>query len=305
MIPFTLNILGSGSAVPTLHRNPSSQLLQYNGLYFLIDCAEGTQLQLKKMKVSAMRIGHILISHLHGDHYFGLIGLLTSLHLMGRTSPLYVYGPPQLIDIINLQLGAAQTKLNYPLLFSGFEQVDSATLFEDENIQVRAFPLLHRIPTWGFLFGEKPGERRIHKDFIARYSPAIETIKAIKDGADFELHDGSKLPNSEITTAPHPPRSYAYCTDTAFNENIVPLIRNVTVLYHEATFMQNRLQDALKTFHSTSVQAAQIAKMANAGTLLLGHYSSRYKDLEPLLREAKLIFDETYAADDGFVMNIK
>jgi ribonuclease Z len=305
MIPFILNILGSGSAVPTLHRNPSSQLLQYNGLYFLIDCAEGTQLQLKKKKVSAMRIGHILISHLHGDHYFGLIGLLTSLHLMGRKAPLYVYGPPQLIDIINLQLDAAQTKLNYPLLFSGLEHVELVTVFEDDNIQVRAFPQLHRIPTWGFLFSEKPKERRIHKDFIARYSPAIETIKAIKQGADYELQDGSKLCNAEITIGPHPPRSYAYCTDTAYNENIVPIIKNVSVLYHEATFMQNRLQDAVKTFHSTSVQAAQIARMANAGTLLLGHYSSRYKNLKPLLQEAQAVFAQTVAADDGFEMDIK
>lgn len=305
MIPFTLNILGSGSAVPTLHRNPSSQLLQYNGLYFLIDCAEGTQLQLKKMKVSAMRIGHILISHLHGDHYFGLIGLITSLHLIGRTAPLYIYGPPQLFDIISLQLDTAQTKLNYPLIFNGLEQGKTVTLFEDENIQLQAFQLVHRIPTWGFLFTEKPGERRIHKDFIARYSPAVETIKSIKEGADYKLDDGSILTNAVITIAPHAPRSYAYCTDTAYSESIVPIIKNVSVLYHEATFMQNRLPDAVKTYHSTSVQAAQIARMANAGALLLGHYSSRYKDLEPLLQEAKAVFERTFAADDGFVMEIK
>lgn len=305
MIPFTLNILGSGSAVPTMHRNPSSQLLQYNGLYFLIDCAEGTQLQLKKMKVSAMRIGHILISHLHGDHYFGLIGLITSLHLIGRTAPLYIYGPPQLFDIISLQLDAAQTKLNYPLVFNGLEEGKTVTLFEDENIHLQAFPLVHRIPTWGFLFTEKPGEHRIHKDFVARYSPAIETIRAIKAGADFQLDDGSVLPNHAITIAPHVPRSYAYCTDTAYSEVIVPIIKNVTVLYHEATFMHNRLQDAIKTYHSTGVQAAQIARMADAGTLLLGHYSSRYKNLEPLLQEAKAVFDNTMAADDGFVLEIK
>jgi ribonuclease Z len=305
MIPFTLNILGSGSALPTLHRNASSQLLQYNGLYFLIDCAEGTQLQLKKRKVSAMRIGHILISHLHGDHYFGLIGLITSLHLIGRTAPLYIYGPPQLFDIISLQLDAARTNLNYPLVFTGLEQGKTVSLFEDENIQLQAFPLVHRIPTWGFLFTEKPRERRIHKDFIARYSPAIETIKAVMGGADYQLDDGSVLLNSVITIAPHAPRSYAYCTDTAYSETIVPIINNVSVLYHEATFMHNRLQDAIKTYHSTGVQAAQIARLANAGTLLLGHYSSRYKDLEPLLQEAKSVFERTSAVDDGFVLDIK
>jgi ribonuclease Z len=304
MIPFKLTILGSGSALPTLHRNPSGQLLQYNGIYMLIDCAEGTQLQLKKIKVSPMRIAHVFISHMHGDHYFGLIGLITSLHLIGRTNPLHLYGPPQLYDIIQLQLDAGQTRLNYPLVFHVLEASGANLMLEDEYLRVSSFPVVHRIPTWGFLISEKPVKRRIYKDFIAQYNPDFEQCKAIKAGADFQLSDGGIVKNKSITFDPSPPRSYAYCTDTAYNESIIPIIKNVSVLYHEATFMDHMREEASNTFHSTTVEAATMAKKCNAGKLVLGHYSSRYKDLSPLLDEALKVFEHTIAGDDRLELDI-
>ncbi len=305
MIPFKISILGCGSALPTLHRNPTSQLVQFNGMYLMIDCAEGTQLQLKKIKHSPMRINHILISHLHGDHYFGLIGLITSLHLIGRHTPLHIYGPAQLDEIIQLQLNAGGTRLNYVLRFHSLEEGVVSTIYEDENLFIKAFPVVHRIPTWGFLISEKAGERKINKDFVARFQPDVEVLKAIKSGADFNSPDGYVIPNEAITVAPHKPRSYAFCTDTAYNEDILPIIRGASVLYHEATFMHHKQKDAMNTFHSTTVGAATIAEKAGVGKLLLGHYSSRYKDLGPLLEEARSVFPETIAADDGLDFEIE
>jgi ribonuclease Z len=304
MIPFRLNILGSGSALPTLHRNPTSQLLQYNGCYLLIDCAEGTQLQLKKIKISPMRIAHVLISHLHGDHYFGLIGLITSLHLMGRTTTLHLYGPPQLYDIIQMQLDASQTKLGYPITFAALETDGQNLILEYMGFNVFSFPVVHRIPTWGFLIAEKSGERRIKKDFISQYSPDIEKCKAIKAGANYILADGREIANELITHEPAPPRSYAYCTDTAYNDAIIPIIKDVSLLYHEATFMHHMAKEAARTGHSTTVEAATIAKKANVGKLVLGHYSSRYKNLTPLLEEAIPVFANTIAGDDGLQIDI-
>ncbi len=304
MVTFKLTILGSGSALPTLHRNPTSQLLQYDSLCILLDCAEGTQLQLKRFKKSPMQIAHILISHLHGDHYFGLIGLITSLHLMGRTKPLHIYGPAQLFDIIQLQLNAAKTKLHYPLSFEPLNPDGQDVIFEDDKLTIDSFPVKHRIPTWGFLFKEKPSDRRINKDFIAEYNPDIEQCKAIKSGADFVQADGSIVPNERITSAPHPPRSYAFCTDTAYTEAIVPIIEKVTLLYHESTFVAEMSEEADQTYHSTTAEAARIAHLAKADKLILGHYSSRYRDTKPLEDEAKKVFPNTIAADDGLEIHI-
>lgn len=304
MVTFKLTILGSGSALPTLHRNPTSQLLQYDSLNILLDCAEGTHLQLKRFKKSPMQIAHILISHLHGDHYFGLIGLITSLHLMGRTKPLHIYGPAQLFDIIQLQLNAAKTKLHYPMSFEPLNPDGQDVIFEDDKLTIVSFPVKHRIPTWGFLFKEKPSDRRINKDFIAEYNPDIEQCKAIKSGADFVQADGSIVPNERITSEPHPPRSYAFCTDTAYTEAIVPIIEKVTLLYHESTFVAEMAEEADQTFHSTTAEAARIAHLAKADKLILGHYSSRYRDTKPLEDEAKKVFPNTIAADDGLEIHI-
>ncbi len=304
MISFKLTILGCGSALPTLQRNPTSQLLQYEGTNILIDCAEGTQLQLKKLKKSAMQIDHILISHLHGDHYFGLIGLITSMHLNGRTRLLNIYGPARLIDIIQIQLDAGQTELRFPLVFQTLDE-SHTNLIELDQLTIKSFRVSHRIPTWGFLFSEKSAGRKIKKSFVKQYKPSIEQIKNIKAGADYQTYDGTLLLNKAITESPPSPRSYAYSADTAYDESIIPMIQGVSLLYHEATFSDNMADDAASTLHSTATEAAMIAKKANVGQLVIGHYSSRYKDASPLLDEAHKVFPNTIAAEDGLELNIK
>lgn len=305
MNSFRVIILGAGSAVPTLHRAASSQLLQYNSTYILIDCAEGTQLQLKKRKISPMRINHILISHLHGDHYFGLIGLISSLHLIGRTQPLQIFGPPQLSDILQLQLKASDTNLRFSLLFKPLSEAPLQQILNDEQLEIFAFPVLHRIPTWGFLIREKIQELNILHEFIEAYHPDIESIHAIKKGADFYDQNGTVIKNHEITRPQPRIRSYAYCTDTAYHEPNIEIISGANLLYHEATFMGGLSREARMTFHSTTLDAAEIAKKAGVNKLLLGHFSSRYNDLEPLLIEARQIFSNTELAIDGDVFEIE
>ncbi len=299
MIPFELTILGSGSAIPTLQRNASSQLLQYNGTTILIDCAEGTQLLLKKDKISAMRIDYILISHLHGDHYFGLIGLINTLHLIGRTLPLTLFGPPQLINILQMMLDASDTKLRFELLFHPLAESGLQRIHEDKHLIFSSFPVVHRIPTWGFLISEKKLYKKLDPTFVDAFKPGVSQMLAIRQGADFIDEKGVLHPNNKITLPMASPRSYAYCTDTAYNESIIPYIKGASLLYHEATFMENLVSKAELTFHSTSRQAATIAKKAEVGKLLLGHFSSRYADLTPLLNEAKLVFENSELAMDG------
>lgn len=299
MIPFELTILGAGSAIPTVQRNASSQLLQYNGITILIDCAEGTQLLLKRHKISAMRIDHVLISHLHGDHYFGLIGLINTLHFIGRTLPLNLFGPPQLINILQLMLDASDTQLRFELHFHPLEENSFHQIFEDKHLTISSFPVEHRIPTWGFLIREKQVYKQIDPKFIRGYNPGFAQMLSIKQGADFVDHQGNSMSNESITLPLNQARAYAYCTDTAFTESIVPYIKGASLLYHEATFMENLVDKASLTYHSTSKQAATIAKMAEVGKLILGHFSSRYGDLQPLLKEAKAVFENVDLAIDG------
>jgi ribonuclease Z len=298
MIPFELTIIGSGSAKPTRKRNASAQVLTYGKIHFLIDCAEGTQLQLSILKISPMRISHIFISHLHGDHYFGLIGLISSLHLIGRTESLHIYGPDQLSEIIQLQLNASDTKLRYPLFIHSLQSDGKHCILENDQIKVYSFPVLHRIPTWGFIFDEKIVERNIKTEFIEAFHPNYEEIHAIKSGADFTDKNGNTHPNQEISFQ-HDCRSYAYCTDTAYFEDLIGYVKGVKVLYHETTFMANQTERAMETFHSTSLQAAEIALKAEAGKLIIGHFSSRYSDLRQLLNETKTIFPNSETAEDG------
>jgi ribonuclease Z len=298
MIPFELTILGSGSAKPTLKRKASAQMLTYGNNHFLIDCAEGTQLQLSSLKISPMRIGHIFISHLHGDHYFGLIGLINSLHLIGRIESLHIYGPEQLSEIIQLQLNASDTRLRFPLFIHSLQSNGKHCILENDQMKVYSFPVLHRIPTWGFLFNEKTAERNIRTDFIEEFHPNIEAIHAIKSGADFIDKFGGSHHNHEITSQ-HDARSYAYCTDTAYFEDLIGYINGVKVLYHETTFMANQTERAIATFHSTTFQAAEIALKAGVEKLIIGHFSSRYPTSGPLLDEARTIFENTEAAMDG------
>ena len=304
MLPFNLTILGSSSATPTSERNPTSQLLNHAEKLFLIDCGEGTQVSLRRMHIHFQRIKYIFISHLHGDHFFGLIGLISSMHLLGRTKPLYVFGPPQLKEILEIQLQASQTTLLYPLEFHATQAENMELIFEDELISVSSFPMLHRIPTTGFLFKEKPGELKIKKDVIDLLKVPVHLIPKLKAGADFVAIDGTLHPNSMFTQLPHPPRTYAFCSDTAYFENIIPEIAGADLLYHETTFMNNRIVNATEKFHSTTGQAATIALKAGVKKLLIGHYSARYDDLQPLLDEARFIFPETELAIDGKVFEI-
>jgi ribonuclease Z len=263
---FSLTVLGSSSAIPTLNRNPSAHLLNANERLFLIDCAEGTQLQLRRQHIHFQRIRHILISHLHGDHYYGLIGLLTTFHLLGRKEELHLYGYSPLEEIIRIQLEVSATILQYPLHFHSIDPSRYERIYEDEKISIHTIPLKHSIPTCGFLFREKP--RRQH------------------------LQDPPK------------PRSYAYCTDTAYDESILPYIKDVSLLYHEATFMHSMQKQAAEKMHSTTIEAATLAQKANAGKLLIGHYSARYDDLAPLVAEARSVFPETHPAEEGLILNI-
>jgi ribonuclease Z len=301
---FSLTILGSNSAIPTLTRNPSAHLLNVNERLFLIDCAEGTQLQIRKYHVHFQRIRHILISHLHGDHFFGLIGLLNSLHLLGRREELHLYGPPLLKAITDLQLEASNTSLVYPLIFHPLTFTGYDKIYEDEHVTVHSFPLLHSIPTCGFVFREKLSGRKIRKDAVAGLNIPFPEMQNIKRGEDYVNELGKIFRNEDLTMNPAIPRSYAYCSDTGYTETILPWIRQCTLLYHETTFMQDRAANAKEKLHSTTIEAATLAKKADVRKLLIGHFSARYDDLQPLLDEARSVFADTILAEDGKTITI-
>ena len=296
---FKVIILGSNSAIPTVRRNPTAQVVNHNERLFLIDCAEGTQLQLRRFRIRLQRIHHIFISHLHGDHFFGLIGLISSMHLLGRKKTLYIYGPAPLKEILDLQLEVSMTELAYPLIFNEINPDESAPIYEDEKLIVSTIPLNHRIPTCGFLFAEKTGKRRLKKDIVQTLAIPVDQFARIKEGADFTDASGKVHKNEEITEAPSVPRSYAYCSDTAYHEPVIPIIEGVDLLYHEATFMQDKADAAAEKYHSTTVEAATIAKKAGVKKLVIGHYSTRYDNLDDLLQESKAVFPETDVAIDG------
>jgi ribonuclease Z len=301
---FSLTILGSSSAIPTLTRNPSAHLLNVNERLFLIDCAEGTQLQIRKFHVHFQRIERIFISHLHGDHFFGLIGLLNSLHLLGRKEEINLYGPPLLKGILDLQLEASRTSLNYPLFFHPLSFSGYELIFENDKISVFSFPLNHSIPTCGFIFREKKQERKIRKEILNELNIPFSKIKRLKRGEDYTDGKGRFYKNEELTLEPPSPRSYAYCSDTLYDEKIIPFIQGSDLLYHETTFMHDMARSAKEKQHSTTIEAATLAQKANVKKLLIGHFSARYDDLQPLLVEARTIFPETVIAEDGLSINI-
>jgi ribonuclease Z len=304
MLKFNITILGSSSAIPTTERNPTSQLVNHNDHLFLIDCGEGTQVSLRKMHVHFQKINHIFISHLHGDHFFGLIGLISSMHLLGRTKKLTVYGPPELKDIIDLQLRVSLTELQYPLVFRPTRSDIPEIIYDTEFLSVTSFPMLHRIPTTGFLFREKPGERRIRKEVINMFNIPVHEIGNIKHGADFKDSKGVIHPNASLTLDSSPARAFAFCADTAYYEPIIPIVSGVDLLYHETTFMQDKAANAAEKFHSTTREAATIASRAGVKKLLIGHYSARYDDLQPLLEEVREIFPQSELAIEGITFSI-
>jgi len=300
-----LTILGCYAATPTLHTNPTAQILEIKNHIFLIDCGEGTQIQLRKNKVKFSRIKHIFISHLHGDHFYGLVGLISTFKLLGREADLHIYGPVGLKEIITLQLKLSNSWTNFPLHFHELESLAPELVLEDEKITVTTIPLKHRVYTNGFLFREKLGERKLNINAVLNYEIDRCYYQNIKNGKDITLDNGVVIPNEKITFDPPTPKSYAFCSDTMYFPDIVPQIKDVAVLYHEATFIDKHGHLAEKTKHTTAKQAAKIAKMANVKQLIIGHFSTRYEDFEEFREEAKTIFDTVDIADDGKVFNFK
>jgi len=297
---FKLTILGCSSATPTLFRHSSAQILNVNERLFLIDCGEGAQIQMRKFHIKFQRIDHIFISHLHGDHYLGLMGLLFTFHLLGRTKEIHIYADADLKEIIDMQIEISKTHLLYPLVFHAVESSHANVIYEDDLLSVTSFPLDHRIPTVGFLFREKEKERKMKKEIIEKLDIPLEEFGRIKRGADyFDASTGKNFPNSYLTTPGPQAVSYAYCSDTGYTESYLKVIAGVDLLYHEATFMQDRMKNAREKFHCTAMDAATIASKANAAKLMIGHYSARYDDLNPLLDEAKTIFENTILAEEG------
>ncbi|MCF8374066.1 MAG: ribonuclease Z [Bacteroidales bacterium] len=293
---FSVTILGSNSAFPTSKRFPTAHVLNAHERFFLIDCGEGTQLQIRRNKFRFGKINHIFISHLHGDHYFGIFGLISTMGLLGRKSDLHIFAMPDLETILEFQLRYFYEDLPYKIIFHPLQANEPELIYEDKSITVESFPLKHRIPTCGFLFREKKHDARIKKEMIDFYQIPIRDIVNIKQGADFINKEGEIIPNNRLTFPSGQQRSYAFCSDTAYSEKIVPVIQGVDLLYHEATFLHEKADQAKKSGHSTSQQAAQIAKKANVKKLIIGHYSSRYKDVKPLVDEARTVFRESYPA---------
>jgi len=299
-----LNILGCHSATPLENAHTTSQVLEVRDHLFLIDCGEGTQTELRKNKIKFSRIKHVFISHLHGDHFYGLVGLISTFRLLGREADLHIYGPKGIKEIITLQLKLANSWTNYDLFFHELEQKDSHLIFEDDSLSVRTIPLDHRVYTNGFLFEEKMGLRRLDKDKIGAYDIPHYELQNLKRGKDIVLEDGTHLSNQSLTLDPHPIKRYGYCSDTAYNESIIPLIQEVDLLYHEATFLEDHQNLAAKTKHSTASQAAKIAQLAKVKRLVLGHYSSRYRDKSDFLKESLPIFESVELASDGKIFDI-
>lgn len=299
-----LTILGCYSATPRTNTNPTAQVLEIRNHLFLIDCGEGTQVQLRRLKIKFSRIRHIFISHLHGDHFFGLVGLISTFRLLGREADLNIYGPKGIKKAITLQLKLGKSWTNYPLLFHELKSNRSQLIFEDEKITVHTIPLDHRIYTNGFLFKEKIGERKLNIDAVRKENVDMSYYQKIKQGSDVLNKKGDLIPNDELTFDPDPPKSYAFCSDTVYFKGYIQLIKKVTVLYHESTFLKEHEYLCQRTKHCTATHAATIAKEAEVRKLILGHYSTRYKSIEYFKEEAQQVFDNVVLADDGKIFDL-
>ncbi len=304
MAVFDLNILGCGSALPTTRHLPTSQVIDLRDKLYMIDCGEGTQLQLRRMRIRFNRLNHIFISHLHGDHCFGLPGLLSTLGLLGRTASITIHAAKEIRDYMDPVMAVFCKGLPFEVKFNPIDPYQHALIMEDRSVSVYTIPLKHRIPTCGFLFVEKPSESHIIREMVDFYKVPVKKLKDIKQGQDFVTEEGEIIPNSRLTIPAKPPKKYAYCSDTAFNPDIIPIIENVDLLYHEATFGEDELLRAKETFHSTAAQAAEIAKRANAKRLIIGHYSARYEELTALKEEADKIFPGTILGQEGMIIPV-
>jgi ribonuclease Z len=299
-----LTILGCGSATPTLERNPSAQLLSLPGADIMIDCGEGTQLQLLKFKVKLTRIKAVFISHMHGDHYLGLPGFLSTMHLLGRKNSLTVFGPPELEELVRFQLRVSQTSLNYPLEFKATNPEKKEMLLEISGFTIHSFPLKHRIPCTGFLFVQNPLSRHLIPEQIEFHQVPVNTFKSIQQGSDYTKPDGTVIANKQLTRDAHKTISYAYCSDTAPFPELISHIKGVDWLYHEATFLNELKNRAIDTFHSTAFDAGNVASKAGVKNLIIGHYSSRYKEVQQLEYEAASVFANVSSAFDGMKITL-
>ena len=301
----TLTILGCHSATPRLNSHPTAQYLEINNRHFLIDCGEGTQRQMRKYKVGFAKINHIFISHLHGDHFFGLIGLISTYGILSREKPLHIFGPKGIKEVTLLQLKLSKSYAKYDIVFHELTSKESQLIFEDDKVSVRTIPLNHRVYTNGYLFTEKEKPRNLHMQNISNYEEIDRSeYNNIKAGKDIVLSTGEVISNTELTIAPKKPKSYAFCSDTSYKPDIITIIKNADLLYHETTFLKDREDLAEKTKHSTSIQAAQIALAANVKQLIVGHYSSRYKDISLFKKEANEIFENVELAEAGKVFSL-
>ena len=294
-----LTILGCNAATPRKNAQTTAQLLEINGQMVLIDCGEGTQIQLRKLGIKFARIQHIFISHLHGDHFYGLIGLISTFRLLGRTADLHVYGPKGIKEVITLQLKLAKSWTDYNLFFHELEEEVATLILDHEKFTVETLPLDHRVYTNGYLFREKEGKRKINSAAVANYGVDVADMENLKQGKDIQLPNGDWVENQLLTLDPAPPKSYAFCSDTAYKPDLAELVQGVSCLYHEATFLDSHQDLAVKTKHSTAEEAAQIAAKAEVGQLILGHFSSRYPDLNAFIEQAQRHFQNVHLAEDG------
>ena len=304
MEKFEITILGCGAALPTPKRLSSSQIVNIREKLFMLDCAEGTQMALRRSRLSFSHLQAIFLTHLHGDHTFGLLGMLSTFGLLGRIQDLHIYGPKDLTRIFQPQIDYFCADSPYKIILHEIDTKEPQILYEDRSVVISTLPLSHRVPCCGYLFQEKPTLRHIRRDMIDFYHIPISQINNIKAGMDWTAEDGTIIPNERLTTPSDPVRSYAYCTDTTYRPQLAELVKGVTCLYHEATFAQEHALLAKNTFHSTASQAAQIAKDAQADQLILGHFSSRYKSEDVLLQEAQQIFPNTQLAEDGMKISL-
>lgn len=305
MEPFKIYILGCGSALPTLRHNPSSQVVSLRGKMFMIDCGEGTQVQLRRSKIHFMKIERVFLSHLHGDHCLGLIGMVSTFGMLGRIAPLHVHASAEYETLLNEELRMFCPHLEYEVVFHAVDTSRHQVVFEDRSLTVESIPLEHRINCCGYLFREKPLLPHIRRDMIDYHKIPVSEINNIKNGAGWTTAEGKSIPNHQLVTPADPPRSYAYCSDTRYMPQLYRLVKNVNVLYHESTYAEDHRDQAKIYYHSTAAQAAQVARDAQVGKLLLGHYSQRYEDETPILSDAKKIFPDSFLTNEGMIIDVK
>lgn len=304
MAEFNINILGCGSALPTTRHLATSQIVDLRDKLYMIDCGEGTQVQMRRMRVRFGRLAHIFISHLHGDHCFGLPGLISTLGMLGRTGELVVHGPKEVETYLRPVIDLFCRGMEFEVRFNPVDTRSHSLVMEDRSLSVYSIPLKHRIPTCGYLFAEKPKEAHIIREMTDFYQVPVRCMKDIKQGQDYVTPEGEVVPNSRLTRPAAPPKRYAFCSDTAYNRSIIPIIEGADLLYHEATFAECDLARAKETFHSTARQAAEIARDAHVKRLVIGHYSARYEDLSELHREAEAVFPGTILGNEGTVIPV-